>query len=93
MTIDLFHINDNTSFFNFFYFIYYWLFIYIFLFYLSVLVLVHVVLPSSVQAGLFYLPHLLWKSIEGKQVDLLLQDVHKSLFDEDSDKKIKNMIK
>uniref|UniRef100_A0A0P4WHJ5 Innexin n=1 Tax=Scylla olivacea TaxID=85551 RepID=A0A0P4WHJ5_SCYOL len=46
----------------------------------------------AIQAGLFYLPHYLWKNMEGKQVDRLLQDVNKSLFDDDSDKKIKNMI-
>ncbi|XP_045116948.1 innexin shaking-B-like [Portunus trituberculatus] len=46
----------------------------------------------AIQAGLFYLPHYLWKNMEGKQVDHLLQDVNKSLFDEDFDKKIKNMI-
>lgn len=41
---------------------------------------------------MFYLPHFLWKSMEGKQVDHLLQDLNKSLFDDDSDKKIKNMV-
>lgn len=46
----------------------------------------------AIQAGLFYLPHYLWKTIEGKQVDHLLQDLNRSLFDDDADKKIKNMV-
>lgn len=45
----------------------------------------------AIQAGLFYLPHFIWKSVEGKQVDLLLQDINKSLFDEDAEKKVKNI--
>lgn len=49
-------------------------------------------LVLAIQAGLFYLPHLLWKNMEGKQVDHILQDVNKSLFDDDADKKISNMI-
>lgn len=44
------------------------------------------------QGCLFYLPHLIWKSYEGKQVDLLLQDLNKGLFDKDSTKKKKNII-
>lgn len=45
------------------------------------------------QGCLFYLPHLIWKNWEGKQVDLLLQDLNKSLFDEDAAKKKVNIIK
>ncbi|XP_042887749.1 innexin inx3-like [Penaeus japonicus] len=44
------------------------------------------------QGILFYLPHLVWKSYEGKQVDQLLQGLNKSLFDEDEDQKKKNII-
>ncbi|KAK8740964.1 hypothetical protein OTU49_002798, partial [Cherax quadricarinatus] len=45
------------------------------------------------QGCFFYLPHLIWKSCEGKQVDFLLQDLNKSLFDDDADKKKENIIK
>ncbi|ROT80334.1 innexin 7 [Penaeus vannamei] len=44
------------------------------------------------QGILFYLPHLVWKSYEGKQVDQLLQGLNKSLFDDDEEQKKKNII-
>ncbi|KAG0694867.1 Innexin inx3 [Chionoecetes opilio] len=45
----------------------------------------------AIQAALFYLPHYLWKSMEGKRVDHLLQEVNKSFFDDKAEQKIKNM--
>ncbi|KAK7079095.1 hypothetical protein SK128_007330 [Halocaridina rubra] len=45
-----------------------------------------------IQGCIFYFPHLIWKSYEGKQLDLLLQDLNKGLFDEDAEKKKKNIV-
>ncbi|KAK3885798.1 hypothetical protein Pcinc_010015 [Petrolisthes cinctipes] len=46
-----------------------------------------------IQAFLFYLPHFIWKNLEGKQVDLLLQDLNKKLIDDDSKRKRENILK
>eukprot|EP00397_Hematodinium_sp_SG-2012_P054001 GEMP01064829.1.p1 GENE.GEMP01064829.1~~GEMP01064829.1.p1 ORF type:complete len:387 (+),score=45.58 GEMP01064829.1:92-1252(+) len=44
------------------------------------------------QGCLFYLPHMIWKFYEGKQVDHLLQDLNKNLFDDDAEKKKTNIV-
>ncbi|XP_071519071.1 innexin inx3-like [Panulirus ornatus] len=44
------------------------------------------------QGCLFYLPHFIWKFGEKKQVDKLLQDLNKGIFDNDAKKKIENIV-
>ncbi|KAG0694868.1 Innexin inx2 [Chionoecetes opilio] len=45
------------------------------------------------QGCLFYLPHLLWKTIEGKTADKLLQGLQYYSMDEEKDKKRENIVK
>lgn len=46
-----------------------------------------------IQGCLFYLPHLLWKTSEGKTADNLLQGLQINSIDDDCDKKKENIVK